>query len=296
VLLLLSAVATALVQDSEPRRWTQLPVGTNVAGVSYLYTSGDIHADPTLRIDDGEVHLHTIVAGYSHYFALADMTARVDVQIPYQIGRWKGLLDGVPKSVTRDGLADPRLRFSVDFAGAPALEAEAFQDYVQRTESRTIGGAALALRVPLGEYMDDKLINLGENRFSVEAQLGIVHKEGSWSFELTGSMFLYTPNDDFFNGNTLRQDPFFAVQGHVVQQFDGGFWVSADAAYGRGGEFRINGVNKDDERSNLLYGLTFGFSIPSVGSFRMGYLRRESLNNVGLDRANTALASWSLRF
>jgi hypothetical protein len=292
---LLCVVAVALVQDSEPRRWTHLPVNTTIAGVSYLYTTGDIHLDPTLRIEDAKLQMHTVVAGYSHYFGLGDMTARIDAQLPVQFGRWNGHLDGVPTTVTRDGLADPRIRFSLNFAGAPALEGEDFQDYLKSHDERTTVGAAVALRVPLGEYRDDKLINLGENRFSVEPQLGVVQTSGAWSGELTGSIFLYTPNDDFFGGNTLRQDPLYTIQGHVVHSFEGGYWVSADVAYGRGGESRVNGESRDDLRSNLLYGLTFGFALPPVHSFRIGYLRRESLDNVGLD-AHNILITWSMRF
>ena len=285
----------ALVQDSEPRRWTHLPVGSNIAGVSYLYSSGDIHVDPVLRIDDAHMRLHSIVAGYNHYFGLGDMTARVDVQIPVQFGRWNGLVEGVPTSISRAGLADPRVRFSLNFLGSPALEGEAFQNFIRSQDVRTVVGAALALRVPLGEYSDDQLINLGENRFSVEPQLGVVHTAGPWSAELTGSAFFYTPNDDFFGGSTRREDPLYTIQGHVVRTFEGGFWVSADVAYGRGGESAIDGVSRDDLRNNLLYGLTFGFSVPPVHSFRLGYLRRETLNNVGLD-AHNILLSWSMRF
>jgi hypothetical protein len=295
VLSLLCLVAAALAQDSEPRRWTHLPVGTNIAGVSYLYTTGDIHVDPVLRIEDAQVSMHTIVAGYNRYFALADLTARVDLQIPIQFGRWNGLLNGVPTSISREGLADPRLRFSVSFLGAPALEGEAFQNYIASHEDRTVVGAALALRVPLGQYDSDKLINLGENRFNVEPQLGVTHTSGPWSGELTGSAFFFTSNDDFFGGNLLRQDPLYAIQGHVVRTLDAGFWVSADASYGRGGETRINGQSRDDLRSNLLYGVTAGFSVAPSHSFRIGYLRRETLSNVGLD-AHNVLLTWSMRF
>jgi hypothetical protein len=295
VLFLLCVVAAAAAQDSEPRRWTHLPVGTNIAGVSYIFTDGDIHVDPTLRIDNARLEMHTLAASYSRYFGLAEMTARVDVQLPVQSGRWHGLLNGVETSVTRSGLADPRVRLSLNFVGAPALEGEAFQAYLASHEERTTAGVAVALRAPLGEYREDKLINLGENRWSVEPQLGVVHSSGPWSGELTGSAFVYTPNNDFFNGLTLRQDPLYAIQGHVVRTFGGGFWVSADAAYGRGGETEISGVDKEDLRSNLLYGFTVGFSLESGQSFRLGYLRREALNNVGLD-AHNVLLTWSIRF
>jgi len=287
--------AEASAQDMEPRRWSHLPVGTDVAGVSYIYSKGDILVDPVLRIDNAQVDLHTFVAAYSRYFSLEGMTARLDVQLPVQVGRWKGLVDGVPQSISREGLADPRIRLSVNFLGAPALEGEALRDYFKNHESRTLAGLGLAIRVPLGEYMDDKLINLGENRFSFEPQLGVVHTEGPWSFEMTGSAFLYTQNNDFFDGSTLRQDPLYAVQTHVVRTFEGGFWVSAGAAYGWAGDTQIDGVNKDDARSNLLYGITGGFSLPPVHAFRIGYFRRETLNHLGLTSHNI-LVTWSMRF
>jgi len=295
VLFLLCCAAGALAQDMEPRRWTHLPVGTDVVSASYLYTAGDIHIDPVLRIDDARLEMHTGVAGYSRYFGLGGMTARVDAQLPVQLGRWKGTLDGVPQTITRDGLADPRLRFSLIYSGAPALEEDAFRDYLRTHETRTTLGAGVALRVPLGEYMDDKLINLGENRFSVEPQLGFVHSSGPWSGELTASVFLFTPNDDFFGGNTLRKDPLATLQGHIVRVFEEGFWVSAGMAYGRGGATEINGASAGDIRSNLLYGVTFGFSLAPAHALRLGYMRRETLNNVGLEAHNVLLV-WSMRF
>jgi hypothetical protein len=285
----------AAAQDMEPRRWNQLPVGTDFAGVSYIYSAGEIHVDPVLMIDNARAEVNTVVAAYSRYFGLEDMTARLDVQLPVVVGRWKGLLDGVPQTVTREGLADPRIRLSVNFLGAPALEEKEFQEYIKSNEIRTIAGLGLAMRVPLGQYMDDKLINLGENRFSFEPQLGVVHTEGEWSFEVTSSIFFYTKNDDFFGGNTLEQSPLYAVQAHVVRTFEGMFWVSVGAAYGGDGESQISGVSKNDARSNLLYGINCGLSLPPMNAFRIGYFRQETLNSLGID-SNSVLISWSIRF
>jgi len=282
-------------QDMEPRRWTHLPVGTNSADLNYAYATGDIHVDPAIQIDDATVELHTILPAYHRYFAVGDMTARADVQLPIQSGRWQGLVGGVPRTVNLDGLADPRLRLSLIFMGAPALAVEEFQEYVRSHERRTTAGVGLAVRLPFGEYDDDKLINLGDHRFEFQVQLGVVHTVGPWSFELTGSVFLFTNNDDFFNGNRLEKDPLYAIQGHVVRTFDGGYWVSAGASYGRGGETEINGVGKDDVRSNLLYGLLAGFSVFSVQGFRAGYIRQESLNNIGPETHNFVVG-WGVRF
>ena len=292
---LLTVALLCAGQELEPRRWTHLPVGTNIAGAGYLYTDADLDFEPALRIDDTELVLHTILASYNRYFGLLERTARLDVRVPFHYGVWEGLLNGEPATVRRDGLSDPVIRFSLSFVGAPALEGEEFQAYRKEHEDRTVIGAGLALRVPLGEYMDDKLINLGENRFTLEPQLGAVHYLGPWSFELTGSVSLYTANDDFFDGRRLEQDPLYALQAHVVRSFEPGLWVAAGAAYGHAGETEINGAGLDDERGRLLYGVSAGFSAASTHAFRVGYLRQESFRRLGGD-AHTLLLSWAIVF
>lgn len=293
--ILASAGRDALAQELEPRRWTHLPVGTNIAGAGALFTEGDLHFDPVIQIDDAQVELSSALGSFHHYFNLADLTARVDVLVPFQTGRWEGLVSGVPTTVRRDGFADPRVRLSVSIAGAPALEAAEFRQYYQGREDHTIVGAAIAVRVPLGEYMDDKLINLGENRYAFQPQVGVVHITGPWSFELTGSTTFFTPNDDFFGGMRLEQDPLHSVQAHVVRSLEGGLWVSAGAAYGWAGESEIDGVDKDDERSNLMYGVSFGFSVASTHSFRAGYIRQATLEDVGME-VNHFFLTWGMVF
>lgn len=289
------ASGPGLAQDMEPRRWTPMPVGTNVLGASYAFTSGEVGFDPVLGIDDATVELHSALVSYTHYFGLLGTTARVDVLLPLQSGNWEGLIDGQPASVDRDGLADPVVRFSAILLGAPAMHAAAFREQQQKERSNTTLGAALAVRLPLGEYQADKLINLGNNRFALEPQLGLVHNEGLWSYELTGSVFVFTENDDFFGGHELEQDPLFALQAHVVRRFESRWWVSGGMAYGWNGASEIDGVAKDDERSNLLYGLSFGLPVGSAQALRLSYVRSDALQNVGTDSHSVAL-SWSVRF
>ena len=100
-------------------------------------------------------------------------------------------------------MGDPRLRLSVNFIGAPALRGKEFQAYRASHSINTVVGAALAVTLPLGEYEQEKLLNLGENRFIIRPQLGFVHTRGRWSYELTGSVFLYTDNDEFL-GNKIN--------------------------------------------------------------------------------------------
>ena len=93
-------------------------------------------------------------------------------------GTWKGTLAGAPAQLSREGWADPIVRFGVNLYGAPALNGKAFAEYRAEHERQTIVGAAVLVQVPLGQYFDDKLINLGTNRFTIRPQLGMVHNRG----------------------------------------------------------------------------------------------------------------------
>ena len=108
-------------QDLEPRRWTHLPTGLNVLGIGAGRTDGDIFFDPVLLIEDATFELYGLGATYVRTFEWLGKSSRIDVTVPYANGRWEGLLDGESASRRRSGLADPRIRLSMNLYGAPPL-------------------------------------------------------------------------------------------------------------------------------------------------------------------------------
>jgi hypothetical protein len=54
----------SLAEELEPRRWTHLPINTNFVGGGFAHTDADISFDPVLKIEDGQVDLHTWLAKY----------------------------------------------------------------------------------------------------------------------------------------------------------------------------------------------------------------------------------------
>jgi hypothetical protein len=149
--------------------------------------------------------------------------------------------------------------------------------------------------LPLGEYKRDKLLNLGQNRFAIRPQAGVVHRRGPWSYELTGSVFLFTDNTAFNRDQTRAQDPLFALQGHIVYTADTGWWVSAGAAHNWGGESRVDGVRKDDSKRDLLYGISAGLPVSRRSSVKIGYVGSRTEEEVGADTDSFAVAV-SVRF
>lgn len=283
VFLVLGLPTLCLAQELEPRRWSHLPIGTNFVGAGYSYTEADIFFDPVLRVENVEMEMHTWAIKYIRTFELFQKSARIDFVQGIQDGRWTGLVDGVPRSIKRSGLTDSVLRFAINLYGTPPLEGKEFAAYRASVDVETIVGAALVVQLPTGDYMDDKLINLGTNRFTFRPQFGVVHNRGKWSMELTGAVWLYTDNNDFFNGNRLEKDPLYTLQTHFIYTFRPGLWAAASAGYSYGGESIVSGVDKNDRRENLAWALSAGYSITRQLGVKIAYLGFRSQESVGQD-------------
>jgi len=290
VFLILGLPILCLSQELEPRRWSHLPAGINFLSGGYSYTKADIFLDPALRIEDAEMEMHTWGIKYTRTFELLQKSARIDFTQGYQEGRWSGLLNGSQASTKRSGLTDSILRFAINWYGATPLEIKEFKAYRAKIDVETIFGTALVVHLPTGEYMSDKFINLGTNRFTFRPQIGVVHNRGKWSFELTTAVWLYTDNNDFYNGSKLEQDPYFTSQIHLVYTFRPGLWASAGAGYGYGGETTVSGVENNDRRENLAWAFSFGFPINRQLGVKFAYLANRTQKSIGQDINKIAAA------
>ena len=97
------------------------------------------------------------------------MSGKFDAIVPYT---WlSGTADFRGEQVERivNGFMDPRFRLSVNFYGAPALSLPEFRHYQQDL----IVGASLQVSVPVGQYDETRIVNLGTNRWSFKPELGV---------------------------------------------------------------------------------------------------------------------------
>jgi len=284
--------STLFAQDLEPRRWTPLPSGTTVLGIGVGHNEASLNFDPLLEIDEGESNRNFLILSYTHFFSLAEKALRFDALLPFHNAKWDGLLSGVPTKVQRIGLADPLFRLSVNLYGAPSEKSDG-----KKKASNTVVGAAIAVNVPWGENFEDKLLNLGNNRYTIRPQIGVVHTRGPWSYELTGSVFFFTDNDSFFNGNKLEQDPFYAVQAHVIRVFSPGVWASLSAGYGEGSTSTVSGKENDDRRDGFIAALSGGIPVTANQGVKFSYIWSEvNTQTAKIMHADTLVLSWSIRF
>ena len=289
-LALLLAAWLVHAQDIEPRRWSHLPIGANFAGAAYAYTTGEIYLEPELQIQNAQFDLQTIGVKYIRSFEFLGKSARVDLTQPYQIGHWSGLLNGVPATVDREGLADTSMRFAVNLIGAPPLAGKEFAEYRANAENETIVGLGLVVQLPTGQYYDDKMINLGGNRFTFRPQLGAVHNWGKWSAELTAAGMFFTDNNDFFNGKRLQQDPVYTADANLVYTFHPGLWLAASVGYAAGGVTSVNGVSSDNNQSSIGWGFSVGLPISRAVGVKFGYTGTRTQVGTGMDSDTFACA------
>jgi len=298
VIVLLIGIGTTShvnAQDLEPRRWGNLPIGTNLVGMGYAYTDANVYFNPAFQITDAKSRINALALTAIHTFDLAGKSARISVLLPYASGRWQGRIGDEDQTIHRRGIGDPRVRFSVNLYGAPALKNTEFAQYYADRRINTVVGASIAATIPLGKYCDDCLINIGQNRWSVRPQVGMVHTRGPWSFELTGSVFFFTDNNSFVDNAVLKQKPLYAVQTHVIYNFKSGLWASVSTGYGNGGEISLDRQKTRFNVDNWLWAASLSNPIGKNQSIKLTWLSGRTQNQVGRDSDNLLL-SWSMRW
>ena len=282
----------SFAQDTEPRRWAQMPTSVNFAGIGYGYVDGDIAFDPLLLIEDASFEMHKTALVYIRTMGVMGKSARLDFTLPYIAGRWEGTVDSEFVHFRRRGPGDARMRFSMLLYGGPA---ETLQEFAKSKKSNTVVGAAIAVTMPTGKYNKDRLINMGANRWVIRPQIGVTHSRGKWTGELTGSAFIYADNDSFWKNTELETEPLFALQGHLIYTFRPGLWTSVSTAYGWGGEATVNGDAKNNPSGNWLTALSFGFPITPRQGVKIAWIRGRTQKPTGADLDSIALG-YSIMF
>jgi outer membrane putative beta-barrel porin/alpha-amylase len=264
-ILLLLAAAASHGQDLEPRLYANAPIGLNFAVAGYAYSSGAVTADPSVPLDNANVDVHSAVLGYAHSFAAWGHSAKVDAIGTYSKLSGRADFAGQPRTRNITGWGDPRLRFSINLHGAPALGLPDFRSYRQDL----IIGASLTAWVPVGQYDATRLVNLGANRWSLKPEIGVSQALGPWILELIGAAQFYENNDDFLGNSTREQEPVYSVQGGGIRSFRSGAWLALFATYYSGGRTIVDGAKSRDFKENSRIGLTLSLPINRNNSVKV---------------------------
>ena len=255
----LAAVSAVIAQELTPRAFWPAPKGTKAVLVGYSRSTGDILFDPSLPVSGVDSKIHTGIVAYQQTLSLAGRTANLRFELPYDDGSTTGELHGRPASRSVSGFGDLRSTLSFNLLGAPTMTREEFGQL--RANPRPILGASITVSAPTGEYDEDRVINIGANRWAGRFRLGLIYPFRSrWMLELGAGTWFFQDNDEFV-GQTREQDPITAIDISLIRRFASGFWLSADMNYYFGGRTTISGITSADFQRNSRAGLTVLLSV-----------------------------------
>jgi hypothetical protein len=269
-LLALSLVGrVGFAQELTPRAYWPAPVGTNVFGIGYQLSTGDVLPDPSLPVYGVDSTLNGAALTYQRFFDLFDRTATVQLNLPYAWGRTEGTVDGEFLTRDIDAFADARIRFAINLRGAPAMDPTEFREMLGNP--KTIVGVSLVVQAPTGGYDTDRVLNAGSNRWSAKPALGVIMPlSPGWLLEGEMGVWVFGDNEEFV-GVTREQAPILSSEFHLIRVMKNGIWASLDLNFYQGGQSTVAGVERDDIQRNSRVGLTLAYPIRKRHMIRAGY-------------------------
>jgi hypothetical protein len=277
-------------QELEPRLYTNVPTGMNFLVAGYVGSEGGVTFDPSVVLEDAKIEVDGPIVGYARSLALGDVSGKIDVGVAHVCLSGSAIYEGERLSRDVCGLADAKVRLSANFIGAPALSAQEFPGYRQDF----VVGASLQLGVPIGQYDPTRLVNVGTNRASAKAEIGMAKVLDRWILELALAGTFYEDNDNFFGGRTREQDPIYSLQVHAVRSFAAGVWLAIDGTRYNGGQTITGGVVNDNRTSNGRLGVTVSIPLNRRQSLKL-YFSRGVTTRTGTD-FDTLGAAWQYRW
>jgi hypothetical protein len=288
----------ALAIDDGARAYWKGREGTH--GVSFQYLHWNLDASGSQQFDPGQfiypnskAEANLFLANYAYHFtlpllkrpaslsaAIAGGSVNVDVDI-------NGFEPGGARRESSSGFTDPNMQLVVNLFGTPPLKSGV--DLLNYEPTWTLDAAAM-LAFPIGEYDDDKLVNIGLNRWygrialPLKYHFGVFHPGHMSSIEVIPSVWLFAENDDFV-GQKLENDPLWQVEAHLTHDFTSSFFASFDLLYRAGFQSEIDGV---EEGSKLKVG-NIGFTLHYQATHNLGIRTGFSANVFGDDDLDSSI-------
>jgi len=263
--LLAAAVAPARAQSVDPRSYVNTPVGLNFVVGGYLYSWGNVAFDASVPIENADLTTQVGVLGLARAMNYWGLSGKLSVGGGFACADGSGDVQGTRETRNVCGLTDLGTTASVNFIGAPAISLSEFPHYKQGF----LMGGSLAITVPVGQYDDTKLVNIGTHRWSFRPQIGISQPLGRLTLEFLGAVTLYTRNGDFYNGHQRDQAPLYTGQLDVIYTFRSGIWGAVGGTLYGGGRITTDGLPAREIQENWRLGGVLVFPVSRHNSFKV---------------------------
>jgi hypothetical protein len=268
-LVFLCMAQRASAQFNDARAYDNSPVGMNQLELSYSYVHANASLDPSLIIDGASLNINQGAVGYTYYFGLSHRLAWVEAGVPFA-----GLSGSVGTNIhgSTNGAGDSSYQFAVLLKGGPALTVEQFENYKPTTSL----GLSLAVTAPTGYYRENKILNLGSDRWSFKPEFAFSHPFGAdqkWEFDIYGNVYFYTDNTSYRGNEILSQRPLPGVEGHISYSLGDKVWVSLDTRYSFRATTLLNGVSQNNPQQNFILGSELNIALNEQNSLKFEFAK-----------------------
>ncbi len=272
LLLAMGTATRAGAQEIEPYDFVPLPAGTNLAIGYYVHghnTEFNVARGGTIKGSGLEVNIG--VARYVHYVDVAGYPATLQIIQPF------GSLSAAHVDGQRLGSA---------FGAQNIQFLASIWPYVNTTTKTNVflGGS---IYPPTGTYDRRSPINVGDNRWRGDVQLGLSQGlTDRLAFDVSLDAQFYGDNGDYFPGNRrLSQDPTYRAQVWANWRWSPAFTTSIGYEGFFGGSQQVNGFfdgSKTEEQRlraaaalfltpRLQTLLELNHDVKSVGGFKQDF-------------------------
>ncbi len=280
LLLSLPPFGEAEATGDGPRVHAPMPVGFNALvanGISLQDANRTF--DPSLVKPFSRFDTHILNLLYVRTFDVNNRHVMLMAMLRGGQSERRTLVEGGREISSSNGLADPFIGVSVNLLGLPPLDRDAFREFEHGLKVNFLLGVSL----PMGEYKNAKVINLGSNRWTFRFGLPITKPITGFggrpgSLELIPNFMLFTENKD----RHLRQNLLFTLEGNATQNFSERTWGSLGFLYNEGGKTRVRGVTTNGNQRSLALSATLGINFATNWGFQLRYGQSVAQNEAGL--------------
>lgn len=264
--------------DIDMGEYEALPEGTHALLLYYKGAETDaLFAEGNKILGDAHIRADAMVLRYAHYQKIRGyLVAAPQFILPFGKYTSSGNLDNLGGA---EGVGDLRIP-------APIF-------LLNDTEHRRTFVLNPILHVPIGSYDNDRALNLGENRWVYELQIGGTTRIAKkWNFEIATGIEVFGNNTDFGpNSDTLEQDPRYKTQIYLNYYANPTLRFALGASHKSGGESRISGVRQNDELSTTRFIVNAAKNITPTDQLLISISRETSVRN-GLRDNGRVILRW----
>jgi hypothetical protein len=150
----------------------------------------------------------------------------------------------------------------------------------QDRKNQQFAAISMIASLPTGSYQQDRILNIGENRWKWTLGGGLIWPLGDrWLIDAIPEVTWYGDNNDYKGNRKLEQDVSTALTGYLRFLITPQFQLITGAQINRGGATKINEVDQNNAPNNTRLSLGLLYLTPEKQQWQLRYSHDAAVDN-----------------